>query len=108
MSGRIPHGCVAKIGAASGSVRDRVSLLSSPCPSPTPTRWRGAGAEKAPPGTTKCEIILLCVRWDLTYPLSYRQVAEMVLERGLDIHPTTVFRARTTLWTRIRQALPFR
>lgn len=38
------------------------------------------------------EIILLCVRWYLAYPLSYRQVAEMVNERGLDIHYTTVFR----------------
>ena len=38
------------------------------------------------------EIILLCVRWYLTYPLSYRQVAEMVNERGLDIHHTTIFR----------------
>jgi transposase-like protein len=38
------------------------------------------------------EIILLGVRWYLTYPLSYRQVAQMVNERGLDIHYTTVFR----------------
>lgn len=38
------------------------------------------------------EIILLCVRWYLTYPLSYRQVAEMVNERGLDIHHTTIYR----------------
>jgi len=38
------------------------------------------------------EVILLCVRWYLTYPLSYRQVAEMVNERGLDVHHTTVFR----------------
>jgi transposase-like protein len=38
------------------------------------------------------EIILLCVRWYLTYPLSYRQVAEIVNERGLDVHHTTVFR----------------
>jgi IS6 family transposase len=38
------------------------------------------------------EVILLCVRWDLGYPLSYRQVTEMVNERGLDIHHTTVFR----------------
>ena len=38
------------------------------------------------------EIILLCVRWYLSYPLSYRQVVEMVNERGLDIHHTTVFR----------------
>ncbi len=38
------------------------------------------------------EIILLCVRWYLIYPLSYRQVAEIVNERGLDVHHTTVFR----------------
>ena len=38
------------------------------------------------------EVILVCVRWYLSYPLSYRQVAEMVNERGLDIHHTTMFR----------------
>ncbi|WP_009630802.1 IS6 family transposase [Synechocystis sp. PCC 7509] len=38
------------------------------------------------------EIILRCVRWYLSYPLSYRQVVEMVNERGLDIHHTSVFR----------------
>lgn len=38
------------------------------------------------------EIILRCVRWYLSYPLSYRQVAEMVNERGMEVHHTTVFR----------------
>ena len=38
------------------------------------------------------EIILLCVRWYLTYPLSYRQVAKMVNERGLDVHHSTIYR----------------
>lgn len=38
------------------------------------------------------EIILLCVRWYLNYPLSYRQVAEMVNERGWAIHHTTINR----------------
>ncbi len=38
------------------------------------------------------EIILHCVRWYLSYPLSYRHVTEMVNERGLDINHTTVFR----------------
>ena len=38
------------------------------------------------------EIILGCVRWYLSYSLSYRQVVEMVNERGVDIHHTTVFR----------------
>lgn len=40
----------------------------------------------------QAEIILHCVRWYLSYPLSYRQVAEMVNERGMDVHHTTVFR----------------
>lgn len=40
----------------------------------------------------EANIILRCVRWYCTYPLSYRQVAEMVNERGLDVHHTTVFR----------------
>jgi transposase-like protein len=38
------------------------------------------------------EIILLCVRWYLTYALSYREVAEMVSERGWAIHQTTIYR----------------
>ena len=38
------------------------------------------------------EVILLCVRWYLSYPLSYRQVAEMVNERGMEVDHTTVFR----------------
>jgi transposase, IS6 family len=37
-------------------------------------------------------IILQCVRWYLSYPLSYRQVMEMVNERGMEVHYTTVFR----------------
>lgn len=32
------------------------------------------------------------MRWYLGYPLSYRQVTEMVNERGMDVHHTTVFR----------------
>lgn len=48
----------------------------------TPFKWRHY----------QSEIILRCVRWYLSYPLSYRQVVEMVNERGLDIHHTTVFR----------------
>lgn len=40
----------------------------------------------------QAQIILRCVRWYCSYPLSYRQVAEMVNERGLNVHYTTVFR----------------
>jgi len=38
------------------------------------------------------DIILLCVRWYLRYPLSYRNLEEMMLERGLMVDHTTVYR----------------
>jgi transposase, IS6 family len=50
--------------------------------SPTPFKWRHFQAE----------IILLCVRWYLRYPLNYRDLEEMVLERGLHIDHTTIYR----------------
>ena len=37
-------------------------------------------------------IILLCVRWYLKYPLSYRNLVEMMEERGLNISHTTIMR----------------
>ena len=40
----------------------------------------------------KPEIILLNVRWYLRYSLSYRDLAEMMLERGLKVDHTTIFR----------------
>ncbi len=40
----------------------------------------------------QAQIILRCVRWYLSYPLSYCQVAEMVNERGLNVHHVTVYR----------------
>lgn len=38
------------------------------------------------------EIILLCVRWYLRYPLSYRNLEEMMCERGLSVVHTTIYR----------------
>lgn len=37
-------------------------------------------------------IILLCVRWYLRYGLSYRDLAEIMSERGLNIAHTTIYR----------------
>ena len=37
------------------------------------------------------DIILLCVRWYLRYPLSYRNLEEMMLERGLTVDHSTVY-----------------
>ncbi len=38
------------------------------------------------------DIILLCVRWYCRFQLSYRDVEEMIKERGLDVDHSTVFR----------------
>jgi transposase, IS6 family len=49
---------------------------------PNPFKWRHFEAE----------IILLCVRWYLRYALSYRDLEEMMLERGLSVDHTTIYR----------------
>src|SRR6202051_2249659 len=38
------------------------------------------------------EIIELCVRWYLTYRLSYRDLIEMLAERGITVSHTTIYR----------------
>jgi len=48
----------------------------------TPFKWRHFEAD----------LILLCVRWYLRYSLSYRDLEEMMLERGLHIDHTTIYR----------------
>ena len=36
------------------------------------------------------EVILCAVRWYLRYSLSYREVQELLIERGLELDHTTV------------------
>src|SRR5947209_8808041 len=50
---------------------------------PSPFKWRHFEAE----------IILLCVRWYLRYSLSYRDLEEMMQERGLHVDHTTIYRS---------------
>ncbi len=38
------------------------------------------------------QIILLCVRWYCRFQLSYRDLEEMMRERGLEVHHSTVWR----------------
>ena len=38
------------------------------------------------------KIILLCVRWYCKYGISYRDLAEMMQERGVEVDPSTIFR----------------
>jgi transposase-like protein len=38
------------------------------------------------------EIIVLAVRWYISYRLSLRDLVEMLADRGLDVHPSTIWR----------------
>ena len=38
------------------------------------------------------EVILRALRWYLQYSLSFREVEELLLERGLEVDRTTVWR----------------
>lgn len=46
------------------------------------------------------DVILLCVRWYSRYALSYRDLEQMMRERGLTVDHSTVFRSRPSLRTR--------
>ena len=37
-------------------------------------------------------IILLCIRWSVRYFLSYRDLEQIMLERGLQVDHTTIYR----------------
>src|SRR5271170_4966394 len=38
------------------------------------------------------EIILLCVRWYCKYGITYRDLAKMMQERGVEVDASTIFR----------------
>lgn len=38
------------------------------------------------------EIIIICVRWYLKYPLSYRNLEEIMQERNVEVDHTTIYR----------------
>jgi transposase-like protein len=38
------------------------------------------------------DVILLCVRWYLRYPLAYEHVAEMMAKWGLGLDPSCIWR----------------
>ena len=50
------------------------------------------------------EIIVLCVRWYLRYKLSFRDLVEMMAERGLSVAHTTIMRSFNTMRPNSRNA----
>ena len=49
------------------------------------------------------EVITLAVRWYLRFGLSYRDVEELLAERGVEVDHTTVFRGAVALLGRGRR-----
>lgn len=50
------------------------------------------------------EIIILCIRWYLTYKLSYRVLREIMAERGIDLAHTTIMRWVSGMSQHLRNA----
>jgi hypothetical protein len=50
---------------------------------------RASGARD---GTLNQEIIILCVRWYITFKLSFRDLVQMMAERGITLTHTTILR----------------
>jgi transposase-like protein len=38
------------------------------------------------------KVILLCVRWYLKYPLSFRNLKDIMMERGIEVSHTSIMR----------------
>lgn len=51
------------------------------------------------------EIVVLCVRWYLSFKLSYRDLVAIMGERGLDLAHTTILRWVQHYTPRIRAAM---
>jgi len=50
------------------------------------------------------EVILVAVRWYLRYGLSYRDVEELLAERGVDVDHVTIYRWGPTVHTGVRRS----
>jgi transposase-like protein len=56
-------------------------------PRPAPAPWSAFAGFRFPP-----EVIAIAVRWYLRYGLSYRDVEELLVERGVEVDHVTVYR----------------
>lgn len=56
-------------------------------PRPAPTARSAFAGFRSPP-----DVIVLAVRWYLRYGLSYRDVEELLVERGVEVDHVTVYR----------------
>jgi transposase, IS6 family len=56
-------------------------------PRPAPTARSAFAGFRSPP-----DVIVLAVRWYLRYGLSYRDVEELLVERGVEVDHVTIYR----------------
>jgi transposase-like protein len=56
-------------------------------PRPAPATWSAFAGFRFPP-----DVIVLAVRWYLRFALSYRDVEELLAERGIEVDHVTVYR----------------
>jgi IS6 family transposase len=56
-------------------------------PRPAPTARSAFAGFRSPP-----DVIVLAVRWYVRYGLSYRDVEELLVERGVEVDDVTVYR----------------
>jgi transposase, IS6 family len=56
-------------------------------PRPAPATWSAFAGFRFPP-----DVIVLAVRWYLRFALSYRDVEELLTERGVEVDHVTVYR----------------
>jgi hypothetical protein len=68
-------------------LRDRVRVVACPGDSSSPSCISVVRWIPVPP-----DVILLAVRWYLRYGLSYRDVEELLAERGIEVDHVTIYR----------------
>jgi hypothetical protein len=77
MGWKLTPGWIFRNAAGPSLISDIVSLM----PKPRPALFRGRHFED--------EITVLCVRWYLRYCLTYRDLEELMAERGLNVDHST-------------------
>ena len=83
VNGPAGHCCIRCRGPHRGDSRHEIPPHTRPRPAP-PSAFAGY---RFPP-----EVITLAVRWYLRFDLSYRDVEELLAERGIEVDHVTVYR----------------
>ena len=78
------RGGVHRAGGSGANADERSDDGQMPRFLPIEERFKGRHFDR--------EIVMLCVRWYLSYKLSYRDLVAIMGERGMGVAPTTILR----------------